>query len=323
VPFKAGDTQIVLTTALPAGTAQVWVDYVGSQSAVDEGWVALDSPSVQRAIVAGDPRYMHSKYRLIKVLAQAYPLQIGVSGSPDLDPVTKLPLLKPCTIALSTGWNQIGNIFFNWKKEWQAGTPAPAGGFPPPPPGTSDLSKVVPISPNSIGKLLGVYLAADANIKTATNYYQPGLSNTPYRRGDAEINLTTALPAGTTTAYLRYEAYPREDIGLPISEVKVTYIGVTKTLADAKVAGWITDYAWRYDPVLRNYVMVSATASGAERVLKAWSGYWIKAYVNCQLEINPNPRTGSDYAGVYSTDNEEPAATTSSDEVEMPPPAPE
>lgn len=326
--FKAGDTQIVLTTALPGGTAQVWVSYVGSQSAVDEGWIALDNPSVQRAIVAGDPRYMHTRYKLIKVLAQAYPLQIGLSGSPDLDPTTWLPLLKPCTISLSAGWNQIGNIFFNWKKAWpwQPATPKPGGGYPAPPPGTSDLTKVVPTSAanaNSIGKLLGVYVSATADVKRDTNYYQPGRATTPYRRGDMEVNLTATLPLGTTTVYLRYEAYPREDVGLPISEVKVTYIGVTKSLADAKAAGWVTDYMWRYDAIARSYVMVSATASGAERMLKAWSGYWIKAYVNCQLEINPNPRAGSDYAGVYSTGNEEPAATTSSEQLEMPPPAPD
>ena len=23
----------------------------------------------------------------------------------------------PCTISLKTGWNQFGNIFFNWKKD--------------------------------------------------------------------------------------------------------------------------------------------------------------------------------------------------------------
>jgi len=323
IPFKAGDTQIALTTPLPAGTTQVWVDYVGSQSAVDEGWIALDSPSVQRAVVAGDPRYMHTKYRLIKVLAQAYPLMVDASGKPVLDSVTKLPLLKTCSVPLSTGWNQFGNIFFNWKKTWQAGTPAPGEGFPPPPPGSSDLTKVVPTSPNSIGKLLGVYLSASADIRTATNYYQPGVATTPYRRGDAEINLTTPLPAGTTTVYLRYEAYPREDLGLAFSEVKVSYLGVTKTLADAKAAGWITDYAWRYDPVARNYVMVSATAAGAERVLKAWSGYWIKAYVNCQLEINPNPSAGTNYSGVLSVSKEEQTPTTSSEDLEMPPPAPQ
>ena len=316
VPFKAGDTQIALTSQLPAGTAQVWVDYVGSQSAVDEGWTTLDNPSVQRAIVGGDPRYMHSKYRLIKVLAKAYPLQVTSTGSPVLDSNTRLPLLQPCTISLGAGWNQIGNIFFNWKKEWGSGTAESSSGS-----GTLDC--VRPVEPQSIAKLLGVYLTPNADIKTATNYYKPGLATTPYRRGDSVVHLTTPLPAGTTTVYLRYEKYPREDVGLPISELKVTYIGVTKTLTEAKAAGWIADYAWRYDPATRNYVLVSPTASGAERVLKAWSGYWIKANVNCQLEIDPNPRAGSDYAGVLSVGSEGSPSATSPEEMEMPPAAPD
>lgn len=316
VPFKAGDTQIALTTQLPAGTSQVWVDYVGSQSAVDEGWITLDNPSIQRAIVGGDPRYMHSKYRLIKVLAKAYPLQVTSTGSPVLDSNTRLPLLQPCTISLGAGWNQIGNIFFNWKKEWGSGTAESSSG-------SGVLDCVRPVQPQSIARLLGVYLTPNADIKTATNYYKPGLATTPYRRGDSVVHLTTPLPAGTTTVYLRYETYPRQDVGLPISELKVTYIGVTKTLSEAKAAGWIADYAWRYDPVERKYVLVSPTASGAERVLKAWSGYWIKAYVNCQLEIDPNPRAGSDYAGVLSVDSEGSPSATSPEEMEMPPAAPD
>ncbi len=315
IPFKEGDTQVVLTTALPAGTTQVWVDYVGSQAAVDDGWVALDNPTVQRAIVGGDPRYMHTSYRLIKVLSTAYPLQVGTNGSPILDSATQLPLLQTCKINLGAGWNQIGNIFFNWRKEWGTATP-----FPAPPPGGA-VGTVAPVAPDVIGKLLGVYASPDVDVRTATNYYKPGLATTPYHRADGVVFLTTPMPAGTNTAYLRYEAYPKEDAGLPIKDVKVTYIGQTKSLADAKAAGWITDYAWRFDPVARNYVMVSATASGAERVLKAWSGYWIRAYVNCQLEINPNP-TSSGSAGVFSLKNEGPDAVTYSDEVEMPPAPP-
>lgn len=324
IPFKSGDTQIVLTSSLPDGTAQVWVDYVGSQSGVDEGWIALDNPLIQKALVGADPRYMHSKYRLVKVLAQAYPMQTSASGSPVLDPATQLPLLKPCTISLSPGWNQIGNIFFNWKKAWQAGTPAPDN-LPPPAPGGSsaqvrasaiDPWAVVPVQSSAIGKVLGVYL--DQSL-TGNNYYQPGLlgvSGQPYKRGDAKIHLTQALPGSPATVYIKYEAYPREDVGLPIGEVHVIRLGVRKTLAEAKTAGWLTDYAWRYDTAQRDYVRVSDTAAGAERVLKAWSGYWIRCYVDCQFEIDPN----TTFNGTFGTSAS--SAVAASEELEMPPPAP-
>lgn len=82
---------------------------------------------------------------------------------------------------------------------------------------------------------------------------------------------------------------PREDIGMPISELWVRNLatGETKTLAEAKTLNWIRDYAWRYDAVGRRYVMVHPSASGAERTIKAWAGYWIRSFVNCQLIINP------------------------------------
>ena len=80
---------------------------------------------------------------------------------------------------------------------------------------------------------------------------------------------------------------PNVDVGLPISEVHVRYLGVDKTLADASTAGWISSYAWRFDATQHQYVLVSATQAGAERALMAWSGYWIRTTVNCQLVINP------------------------------------
>lgn len=331
VPFRAGDSQIVLKPSLPLDAngkipAQVWVDYVGLQSGVDEGWVTLDNPIIQKTLVGGDPRFFHSSYRLVKVLAQAYPLMTGLTG-PILDSDTKLPLLKPISVLLSAGWNQFGNIFFNWKKTWQAGTPAIDSGPPPPPAAPAqagnsvrspnaqaiDLWNVVPTDKRPIGKVLGVYLNQQIG---GINYYQPGVSTQPYRRLDNTIHLTQVLPATTTTVYIKYEAYPREDVGIPFNEVLVTHLGVTKSVDEAKAAGWITDYAWRYDSTLRNYVRVSDKVAGAERVLKAWSGYWIRAYSDCQLEINPN----TTFNGVFA--NSAAAAALSSEQVEMPPPAP-
>lgn len=322
VPFVAGAGQIALTSSLPVGTGTVWVSYVGSQSSVDEGWITLDNPFVQRVLVGGDPRYMHSQYRLIKVAAQSYPLKTGLSGSPELDVDTKLPKLKSSSIALRAGWNQIGNIFFNWKRASQPGTPAPGG--PPPAPvapgrvATKDIDqyKVVPIQASVIGRVLGVYLD---QAMMGENYYQPGLSTQPYRRGDSSIQLTKPLPSSATKVYIKYEAYPREDVGIPWKDMRVTYLGVTKSIAEAKAAGWIMDYAWRYDPVTRQYVKVADI--GGERVLKAWSGYWVRAYVECTLEIDPN----TTFNGVFSGQAKSSAvgAMSPGEVVEMPPPAPD
>jgi len=308
VPFKSGDNQVILTTSVGSAT-QVYVDYVGPQNGVDEGWIALDNPAVESVTENGEPRYYHNNYRLIKVLAQAYPLLTGPSGAPVLDYDTQLPELKPCTISLSTGWNQFGNIFYNWKKTSQQGTALVNAGV-------TDYWSVAPVLPNQIGKLLGVYLNPQL---TGVNYYQPGISTQPYKRGDTVIHLTTKLPVGTTTVYIKQEAYPRVDVGIPISELHVNYLGQRKSLTDAKAAGWILDYAWRYDAILHDYVKVSATSPGAETVLKAWSGYWIKAMVDCQLEIDPN----TTYNGATVTSKSVRSSAYQKDATdELPPPAP-
>ncbi|NLN77247.1 MAG: hypothetical protein GX139_13215 [Armatimonadetes bacterium] len=328
LPFRAGDEQIALSSPLPAGTDKVWISYVGTQNSVDEGWITLDRPDIQRAIVQGDPRYMHSQYRLIKVAAQAYPLLTNAAGTPILDPQTQLPLLKSHTMSLTTGWNQVGNIFFNWKKSSMTGTPAP--GSPPPPPvltsmtgnnmvSSQDIDQwaVIPSQPAALGKVLGVYVD---QAMAGVNYYQPGTSTIPYRRGDAEIRLTESLPASATTVYIKYEAYPREDVGIPWKDVTVSYLGQTKTIAQARAAGWTLDYAWRYDAQSKQYVMVADSAS-AERVLKAWAGYWVRAYVNCQLEINPNTQFNGTFQGASKNGTMRPL--WQGEVYELPPPSPE
>lgn len=155
-----------------------------SLSDVENGLIALGNPEA-----AVNER---KKYRLIKPFVKDYP--VDSSGN-----------LVPCTISLKAGWNQFGNIFFNWKKD-----------------------------------------------------------------------LTGAIVT------------PRQDVGIPIAELSVRYLGQTKSLAEAAKAGWIRDYAWRYDAVKRQYVLVHASAAAAESVIKAWSGYWIRAFVDCELVINPN-----------------------------------
>lgn len=307
--FVHGDEQVILTTPLPIGTTQVWVKYIGYPlTGVDEGWISLDNPAVAKAIDSwGEPRYYHTNYRLIKAQSQAYPLLTDTSGNNVLDEKTKLAKLKPLSIPLEAGWNQIGNIFFNWRRSWQQGTV------------NVGLTSVVPSNTAAIGRVLGVYLTQST---TGNNYYEPGTAADPYRRGDGVINLTRTLPAGTSTVYVRYEAYPREDVGIPIEQIRVSYLGETKTLSEAKVAGWIHNYAFRYDSYLHDYVLVHPTMTGAERVLKAWSGYWIRAFVNCWIEIDPNTTySGEQAAGVSAAGlaREEAAA----ERFDVPPPIPE
>ncbi len=111
---------------------------------------------------------------------------------------------------------------------------------------------------------------------------------------------------------------PRVDVGLPIDEAHVQYLGVEKTLADASTAGWISDYAWRWDATHYQYVLVSATLTGAERVLTAWSGYWIWAEVSCQLVIDPNTTYNGPAVGTSSVESVPARASTAG--LNMPPP---
>ena len=176
--------------------------------------------------------------------------------------------------------------------------------------------RVIPTQPNVMAKVLGVYANAEL---AGSNYYMPGAATTPYRRGDSYITLTTAMPAGTTTAYIKHEIYPKVDVGIPVSEVTVSYLGETKTLAAAKTAGWVNDSVWRYDAATQEYVRIHATAAGAERALKAWSGHWIKALVNCSLNINPNTTYNGTVAGAQVSALRE---LMSVETLDMPPPAP-
>jgi hypothetical protein len=115
---------------------------------------------------------------------------------------------------------------------------------------------------------------------------------------------------------------PRQDVGIPFSEVKVRYLNETKSLSEAAAAGWIRDYAWRYDAVNHRYVLVSATAAGAERVLTSWNGCWIRAFVDCVLIIDPN--TSYNGTGLFSLHGESNATISKQqDELDSPPAIPE
>jgi hypothetical protein len=177
------------------------------------------------------PLTSQMKYRVLRAFVKDY-TKDAVTGQAE-----------PCGIALRTGWNQFGSIFFNWKRS--------ASG--------------------------------------------------------AEIS-------------------PRVDVGIPISELKVRYLNETKSLADAAAAGWIRGYAWRWDAVQRQYVLVSPTAAGAERVVKAWSGYWIRAFVDCELVVPSTTRYNGETLGAAPRALKSPAdggPAVAGEELDTPPPAPE
>lgn len=168
------------------------------------------------------------KYRVIRTFSKAYPTQVN--------PITGATETAPCVIALNTGWNQFGNIFYNWEK---------------------------------VG---GVVVT------------------------------------------------PKVDVGIPIKDVRVRYLNKELTLAQAAALPqpWIRDYAWRFEAQSPpRYVMVRERG-GEEQVLKAWSGYWIRAFVDCDLIINPNTTyTGGTISSLSRTES-----VTLDEELDTPPAIP-
>ena len=195
-------------------------DPAAAVNMVNEGWVTFANPDVRTY----DPNFTKS-YRLAKVFVKDYTM-VPNPTTGQLEPA-------PCVIQLKAGWNQIGNIFFNWRR---------------------------------------------------------------------------AAPGA-----------PVYDAGIPVSEIKVRYLNQEKSLADAKSAGWTRDYLWRYDPINRRYNPVSSTMAGAERVLKAWYGYWIRAFVDCQLII---PSTTTYEGSGTSTSTGLAREQAQIESLEQPPPVP-
>jgi len=73
--------------------------------------------------------------------------------------------------------------------------------------------------------------------------------------------------------------------------LQVRYNAQTVSLATAHANGWVREYAWTYDPSIRNYKLVDANRVGADRTMRPWLGYWVRALVDCQL-IVPSPTGG-------------------------------
>ena len=97
--------------------------------------------------------------------------------------------------------------------------------------------------------------------------------------------------------------------------VKRTLNGVTSevNLATAAANGWIREYGWTYDPASGNYKLVDATRAGAERTMRPWRAYWVKAMMYCSIVIpGPNRGTRSASAPSFSTLAAEPESANAS-----------
>ncbi len=88
-------------------------------------------------------------------------------------------------------------------------------------------------------------------------------------------------------------------VGCPFMEevswsgLKAEYNGETLDLASAANRQWVREYGWTYDPPSGSYKLVDASRSGAERTMRPWRGYWMKALVGCDLLIPPPSRSRS------------------------------
>ncbi len=83
--------------------------------------------------------------------------------------------------------------------------------------------------------------------------------------------------------------------------VRRTVNGVVQeaTLAAAAANGWLKEYGWTYDPASGNYKLVDASRVGAERTMRPWRGYWMKALMYCTLVI-PSPTRAKSASPVIS-----------------------
>ena len=110
-------------------------------------------------------------------------------------------------------------------------------------------------------------------------------------------------PAGTLVSTSLNFSIPLEagwnQIGSPFLQetawgnLQVRYGSQTVSLGTAHANGWVREYGWSYDPSAGNYKLADATRSGADRTMRPWLGYWIRALVSCQLII-PAPGGGTE-----------------------------
>jgi len=82
-----------------------------------------------------------------------------------------------------------------------------------------------------------------------------------------------------------------ESLSWNLSALQVSLGGQTKSLAEARAAGWLEDYAWTWDG--SKYVLIydNSIVPGVISQLEAWQGCWVYAHQACNL-ILPSPAEG-------------------------------
>jgi PKD repeat protein len=88
------------------------------------------------------------------------------------------------------------------------------------------------------------------------------------------------------------------DFEVLLSNTRIRYQGAEVTLEQAQGNGWISMYLFGYDAVSRGYAMV-VPPNG---MLEPMTGYWLRAYVDCELCIDPIPAPPVPPSGVRRAD---------------------
>jgi len=70
---------------------------------------------------------------------------------------------------------------------------------------------------------------------------------------------------------------------VPFSSLGVSAGGQVIPYAEAVRKKIIQGYLWGFDPTARDNVLVHPTFPGARRALEPWTGYWVRAYTECEL----------------------------------------
>lgn len=72
---------------------------------------------------------------------------------------------------------------------------------------------------------------------------------------------------------------------IPLAQLEVRYLREILPLIEAQSRGWVSAYLFGYDPEQKGYVMLDPWTGE----LSAWQGYWLRAYVECELFVRPQP----------------------------------
>jgi hypothetical protein len=70
-----------------------------------------------------------------------------------------------------------------------------------------------------------------------------------------------------------------------LSNVTVKYQGNEVSLSQAQQNGWVSAYLFGYDTIAGGYGMLDP----ANGQLEPWTGYWMRAYVDCEVCVAPIP----------------------------------